>query len=881
MPFSPNDSVDILIRARTQGEQEIRALAGAATVSDEQFKRLQATLLTLDGNLKALTTSVVTLTKTLEEQALASNSAASGANRLGSSARDAAAELRFLEGSMPIRAAAQFVASVEGIAPLLRAAFPIIGAVALIEVLEKVPGAINKMALSLDGWTEKSKHAFEASIKHADKWYDHVLELAMKVSAMKLIGLDGSVKDSAEIGIVQGDIALIKKRRDDIKAELDSANAILFDAAHPQYKYQLGEFGTPGRPVLSNYHSDLDIEHAKVIKETLDPELSKFQYMLDEYQQVKLPSAQKELEADAKAERERSAKKLQTDAAEAARIEAAIIRGADRHEMNPAGRYAEQANDEVRRMLEKNPHMDTARVLSAVDLAWLKMSMEAFEKQKLEDMKLNNLIFDPELGHTKKGDHQQIEFMLSLLGLDKATIHGWMEHFNDLDGVSREERSNRIANFNIDRRYLGRLAAINAGPAGEMSAFYGAQNQAQLEALQNKQASLETAKDSKDPLTEQKRANDLYERETKQIGLDTELKIAEIRRQEREEDRKVLGELFDAFDSGRRGAVSQFFRSKLTGIERTMFSNALEMPLQSIRSHVQGFLTPHELDGQGNPNWLGKALQGTPLGIDQASPEIRSRKENTDAINNLTAALTGRSTAGGGTSTPATGSVLSKALSFLPGGASLGSALSSLFHTDAGSRNASGGDVHAITANTDPDIAFFRARVGDVSPGAGHVNYLSSGLDLAGAGIGAFAGFHQGGVQGSLAASAALVGGVTQALSGLSKSLNVLGPVGMVASMALGFVSMLSGMSVQERYNQMQNNVAGSYDRLPPSMSETFDISGNQSHITGPGQAVVLNLHVNALDSKSIVDHWQPIANAISHAVNMNHSVVDSIRQAR
>lgn len=73
----------------------------------------------------------------------------------------AGAEMRVLEGAMPIRAAEQFISRIQGVGPLLQAAFPVFGAVALGEVLVHMGEAAYELYQKFDPLAQAEKRATE------------------------------------------------------------------------------------------------------------------------------------------------------------------------------------------------------------------------------------------------------------------------------------------------------------------------------------------------------------------------------------------------------------------------------------------------------------------------------------------------------------------------------------------------------------------------------------------------------------------------------------------------------------------------------------------------------------------------------------------------
>lgn len=69
---------------------------------------------------------------------------AASTQRVVGSTMAASTALRVMEGAMPLRAAASFLSTVQGLGPALQLAFPIFGAIALAEVFGKIAGTVDK-----------------------------------------------------------------------------------------------------------------------------------------------------------------------------------------------------------------------------------------------------------------------------------------------------------------------------------------------------------------------------------------------------------------------------------------------------------------------------------------------------------------------------------------------------------------------------------------------------------------------------------------------------------------------------------------------------------------------------------------------------------------
>jgi hypothetical protein len=162
----------------------------------------------------------------------------------------ATASLRVLEGGLTgsTRAAGAFLATTLGLGPILQAAFPIIGLVALLEVFARIPEAINKMQDALAGWDKDREKSFKEAIAEGEK-LDQVYDRFSKTEAEHAPApqLVGAAKYEAEIsalGGYQGKLAEVQEQLKTFKAALDAANEKV-TVTPPG----VGPRGTPLQPV--------------------------------------------------------------------------------------------------------------------------------------------------------------------------------------------------------------------------------------------------------------------------------------------------------------------------------------------------------------------------------------------------------------------------------------------------------------------------------------------------------------------------------------------------------------------------------------------------------------------------------------------------------
>jgi hypothetical protein len=338
--------------------------------------------------------------------------------------------------------------------------------------------------------------------------------------------------------------------------------------------------GLYGAPTMVRLHPDqpdpskADVERAKVTLAKTEESIQALLTRIGNLEVEGLADTARTA-ADKRDEAEKARKKREQDEAHAGRILSEMVLRGTEQGMNPASKFALQENAKYYEAKALDPHADTTNAVMAESKGW----NELFDKRALELRKQRDALFNFLYGDPSKKDQKtNLEEAMLFGGISPIAFKDYAKVFALQDAIGREDRSNRIANVGMDRRYNLRMSGISDGPQNMMYNVYRAADLGNWEALNNKNQSFEAAKGAEDRVLQERRATDLYARETKQIEYDTELKIAEIKKQQREEDRKDLGELFDAMNSGQRGAVGKLFKSKLVGMERTMFTNALETP---------------------------------------------------------------------------------------------------------------------------------------------------------------------------------------------------------------------------------------------------------------------------------------------------------------
>jgi hypothetical protein len=205
MSSSPNPiSIQLTDQIAPSIAKNIRAIGTAAKTTDANIKALQASLATINtssitqlqnasnvasqANLQAsqqlsnatsqLTNVVNNLTTALTRKTGAVKAATNATTQLSSATKKGVSDLqatsgtlRVLEGNFGtnIRAAENFIVKVLGLGPIMRAAFPIVGALALVGVLDILVEHIGKVADAFKRLSGEETNAELAAIRAGDK----------------------------------------------------------------------------------------------------------------------------------------------------------------------------------------------------------------------------------------------------------------------------------------------------------------------------------------------------------------------------------------------------------------------------------------------------------------------------------------------------------------------------------------------------------------------------------------------------------------------------------------------------------------------------------------------------------------------------------------
>lgn len=421
--------------------------------------------------------------------------------------------------------------------------------------------------------------------------------------------------------------------------------------------------------------------------------------------------------------------------------------------------------------------------------------------------------------------------------------------------LARDNR--RLAILQQQVEFEARKTELIAGPGGEVAALERSV-QLRLSALS---------------IQEQMGAQMDFQAEKTRILQDRELQLLEIQARRLAEFKNNVQQAFDALVSGGgSGGIRDFVKAQGLGVGRAIVGNLAG----EFKNAGDALVLPGQKKADGTPNFLGRILAGTPF----ASNDLKTATDrNTEATDRNTAALTGGIGSVGGAGGGVLGSVASSL--GLPGGLFSGSG-SNPFIFSAQSNSLPGMTGTAADSAVNRSIA---NQLGFNPAGGGSSNLMkgigAAGL-LAGSGFGIYSGLKQGGAQGLLTASSSVLGGAGGLLAMLAPTTGPLAPILLGAALATGVVASLLGDPKKRRQKQIDQMIEEARFTSNDPMAYSMDIYGRSfdSDFRGnfrAGQPIVVQ--VQAMDSKSFIDHSADIADGVRYAMQQGHGLNQTARE--
>jgi hypothetical protein len=291
-----------------------------------------------------------------------------GFARVGSSTRETREALRGLGEEIGVtmpRFVTAWLSSLGGVSTVMAAAFAPIAIVGMIEVLGKIPGAIQKGIDWLHGWTAEAKKAFEATEHDELEWEMREIRMGERLRAIALIGKEGMDKWHLAATINSQDYEEVKNKITELTQALIENEAIAKTSAGA--KAFVGETDA-GK--LKMGPSSQQVEQAKLNVKELQPIIKELSAMLDD-----LLVKSKEIPAEAAAAAAKAAKELAARSEELEAKSWEVATAWVRHLVEEL----KQQREEEEKSFEQREHLeDESYRLSE---AWLRELIEGFKKR--------------------------------------------------------------------------------------------------------------------------------------------------------------------------------------------------------------------------------------------------------------------------------------------------------------------------------------------------------------------------------------------------------------------------------------------------------------------------------------------------------------------
>ncbi len=421
-----------------------------------------------------------------------------------------------------------------------------------------------------------------------------------------------------------------------------------------------------------------------------------------------------------------------------------------------------------------------------------------------------------------------------------------------------------------------RILQLTAGPGGELAAIE------KIAALREAAAQREFDLTSNSKNMTEKRA-ELDER-IDQARKDRMLAILELQKRETEQARDMAGRVFDSLTARGGGGIRDFATGLMRVQERQLFVNLSENLFRNA-GRILGGVIPGQRDSSGNLTWLGQMFKGT---VFEQKDRI-AMDTHTTAMLLHAQSLTGASAAAGA-------SVAGSALAGLPGWQSIAAAAGpggrGIGPQGFGGRGTYGlvtngqfynvpygtpaGDYAVIRPDGTTDVISVsgdpRSRAQTIAAVAQRANYVVY------AAYGVYSGIKTSGARGALSATGAGMQGVGSFLPPPA------GPIVQGIGLGLQLASALIGNPKKKRAEQIEKMLTAAEFNEADPVSVEVDLFGRRIDYDVTGrmrqQPLIGVLNISAIDSKSIEDRYEVIANAVSRAAQSGHQMVPALREA-
>ena len=902
-------AAELVFRIQALGADELGKVAAATQSIGEGTRLAGASLKTFDSTLNSLVASGKSFKQALEEMARSQgvlSSAVRGTalellnqikaaegdadairkvslenTKLTASTLEARAAVQALNGSFGTMAAGRWLSTLEGLGPLMSAAFSVIGPLALLDVLNKVWERFDPL--------NKAEEELAATTKRLDGEY---AQLGKRLERLNIEQMTAQFGKAAGMKLAafysDSDIAADKARVKDLQRQIEEAQSKLAGGQNSS--------AVPG--AIGMFLSQRSEQAAKDKIAGLQDEQNflKAKVGVDERQSSDdRAKADKELkhEADEKAKK----------AAEAAKQALEVTTGlqnqllqAQTKELSIFAQIDAKRDEEIAKLKAKNEltkeNLALINQIAATERGNAVTDIMGRAHKNVVEMSAR-AVADDERSDQRSSKFEGREFEESL----KKLIHNLTQEItaserilkssNDADAEGVRRGLQATVKRNQTQVAEGTLSGQGAQKADLTARITAAQQIFQIETqtydvhkLDAALADLMAGKEVNLSDLEWKNAEQLadarkkYADEIYQAEAQYEEALDALRQKDLQKYRDEAGKIYDAITNRQRGAgfeLKQMLRAEVVGTGRTIFQNATTPILQSVGHAIGGLTGGSNLGGLLNGTIFDPKNKGTDKAADTTAKQTTRTADEVYKLRMLftgnvdttdaTAANPATSVAGaavGSLSTAVSGAsgnplgALGTVLGIGGSGSSSGAASSGstgilgaigkLFGLSSGSTGQfaagagsvlSGNALNILTGNNTSGPTGLAAQIG---AGVGVGGALALG------GLGIASGISQGGAAGDLKAAGsaaglvgAVVGNVAKLVGAASPLLSAIPVVGQIAALALPLIGSLFGSNVTKRTNQLNNELAQNQFVAPTALNVTQGPNGTYEDFDSRG----------------------------------------------
>ena len=190
-----------------------------------------------------------------------------------------------------------FLAELDGVGPLMAAAFTPIAVIGLVGVLREIPDALEKGINQLQGWNAAAKKAFEESTAEAIAFERHTIKLNEEIAKIALIGKSGPQKYALELQIAGSTTQELIGLQQQYKEKIDSTTASTeFLEKHSGVLSALGhgQVAVAEALALKFTGATKQIEQSKIQTEQWSKALKEINAEIEQRQKVEMPTIRAE-----------------------------------------------------------------------------------------------------------------------------------------------------------------------------------------------------------------------------------------------------------------------------------------------------------------------------------------------------------------------------------------------------------------------------------------------------------------------------------------------------------------------------------------------------------------------------------------------------------